>query len=139
MRANSAQRRRGSRRRRSALRSFVTVLQISVLLSMGVLAGLVLGGSQAASRALQCLLTPVSHAAEFFGFFAISGRFASIFGPLSYGLLIYLTGSLRWGILSVAVFFIIGAIILLQVDEKAGMAEKAGYEEQLSSNMGITS
>lgn len=103
------------------------------------LAGLVLGGSQAASRALQCLLTPVSHAAEFFGFFAISGRFASIFGPLSYGLLIYLTGSLRWGILSVAVFFIIGAIILLQVDEKAGMAEKAGYEEQLSSNMGITS
>ncbi|HED00235.1 MAG TPA: MFS transporter [Proteobacteria bacterium] len=103
------------------------------------LAGLVLGGSQAASRALQGILTPVSHAAEFFGFFAISGRFASIFGPLSYGLLIYLTGSLRWGILSVAVFFIIGAIILLQVDEKAGMAEKAGYEEQLSSNMGITS
>ncbi len=103
------------------------------------LAGLVLGGSQAASRALQCLLTPVLHAAEFFGFFAISGRFASIFGPLSYGLLIYLTGSLRWGILSVAVFFIIGAIILLKVDEKAGMTEKAGYEEQLSSNMGITS
>ncbi|MEW5949006.1 MAG: MFS transporter [Thermodesulfobacteriota bacterium] len=103
------------------------------------LAGLVLGGSQAASRALQCLLTPVSHAAEFFGFFAISGRFASIFGPLSYGLLIYLTGSLRWGILSVAVFFIIGGIILLQVNEKAGMLEKAGYEEQLSSNMGITS
>ncbi|MEW6327666.1 MAG: MFS transporter [Thermodesulfobacteriota bacterium] len=103
------------------------------------LAGLVLGGSQAASRALQGILTPVSHAAEFFGFFAISGRFASIFGPLSYGLLIYLTGSLRWGILSVAVFFIIGALILLQVDEKAGMTEKAGYEEQLSSNMGITS
>lgn len=103
------------------------------------LAGLVLGGSQAASRALQGIFTPVSHAAEFFGFFAISGRFASIFGPLSYGLLIYLTGSLRWGILSVAGFFIIGAIILSRVNEKAGVLEKAAYEKESASNIGIIS
>ena len=52
MRAHSAARRRNSRRRRSALRSFVTVLQVGVLLSMGVLAGLVLGWFASLSRTL---------------------------------------------------------------------------------------
>ncbi len=99
------------------------------------LAGLVLGGSQSASRALQGLLTPTSHSAEFFGFFSISGRFASIFGTLSYGLVISLTGSLRWGILSIALFFIAGAVFLLQVDEKAGIEEKNAYDRESASNV----
>jgi len=52
MRANSASRRSNGRKRRSALRSFVTILQIGVLLSMGILAGLVLGWFASLSRTL---------------------------------------------------------------------------------------
>jgi UMF1 family MFS transporter len=62
---------------------------------LGVLAGIVMGGSQAASRSLQGIFTPDTNSAEFFGFFAVSGKFASVFGPLIYGILIALTGSVR--------------------------------------------
>jgi UMF1 family MFS transporter len=91
---------------------------------LGILAAVVLGGSQAASRSLQGLFTPKANSAEFFGFFAVSGKFASVFGPLIYGLLIALTGSVRSGILSVLLFFILGMAILWTVSEKKGMEEK---------------
>jgi len=91
---------------------------------LGVLAGLVMGGSQAASRSLQGTFTPGDNSAEFFGFFAVSGKFASVFGPLIYGILIAITGSVRSGILSVLIFFIAGMAILWTVDEKKGMEEK---------------
>ena len=74
---------------------------------LGVLTGIVLGGSQAASRSLQGIFTPDANSAEFFGFFAISGKFASVFGPLIYGILIAITGSVQSGILSVLLFFIV--------------------------------
>ena len=48
---------------------------------LGVLAALVMGGSQAASRSLQGIFTPDANSAEFFAFFGVSGKFASIFGP----------------------------------------------------------
>jgi UMF1 family MFS transporter len=91
---------------------------------LGVLAGIVMGGSQAASRSLQGIFTPDANSAEFFGFFAVSGKFASVFGPLIYGILIAVTGSVQSGILSVLLFFIVGMVILLTVNEKKGMEEK---------------
>jgi len=91
---------------------------------LGVLAGMVMGGSQAASRSLQGIFTPDANSAEFFGFFAVSGKFASVFGPLIYGILIAITGSVRSGILSVFFFFIVGMAILWTVDEIKGMEEK---------------
>ena len=91
---------------------------------LGVLAAVVLGGSQAASRSLQGLFTPEANSAEFFGFFAVSGRFSSVFGPLIYGVLIAITGSIRWGILSILLFFVVGMAMLWTVDEKKGMEEK---------------
>jgi UMF1 family MFS transporter len=91
---------------------------------LGVLAGMVMGGSQAASRSLQGIFTPDANSAEFFGFFAVSGKFASVFGPLIYGILIAITGSVRSGILSVLLFFIAGMAILWTVDEKKGLQEK---------------
>lgn len=94
---------------------------------IGILAGLVLGGSQAVSRSLQGLFTPEKISAEFFAFYAISGKFASIFGPLIYGILIALTGSVQSGILSVLLFFLIGMVILWRVDEKRGLEEKIVY------------
>jgi UMF1 family MFS transporter len=91
---------------------------------LGVLVAIVLGGSQAASRSLQGLFTPDANSAEFFGFFAVSGKFASIFGPLIYGILIAITGSVQSGVLSVLIFFVIGMIVLWTVNEKKGMEEK---------------
>lgn len=82
----------------------------------GVLIGLVLGGVQASSRALMSLLSPPEIVNEAFGFFSISGKFASILGPLLYSLLATVFGG-RWGILSVLPFLIIGMLILLRVKE----------------------
>jgi UMF1 family MFS transporter len=91
---------------------------------LGVLVAIVLGGSQAASRSLQGLFTPDANSAEFFAFFGVSGKFASIFGPLIYGILIAITGSVQSGVLSVLLFFVVGLVILLTVNEKKGMEEK---------------
>jgi UMF1 family MFS transporter len=91
---------------------------------LGTMAGMVLGGSQATSRSLQGLFTPEANSAEFFGFYAVAGKFASIFGPLIYGLILSITGSLRKGILSLIFFFVLGIIILCTVDEKKGRVEK---------------
>jgi UMF1 family MFS transporter len=91
---------------------------------LGILAGLVMGGSQAASRSLQGLFTPEANSAEFFAFYAVSGKFASIIGPLTYGILIIITGSVQSGILSVLFFFILGMAILMFVNEKKGFEEK---------------
>jgi UMF1 family MFS transporter len=91
---------------------------------LGALAAIVMGGSQAASRSLQGIFTPDANSAEFFGFFAVSGKFASVFGPLIYGILIAITGSVRSGILSVLFFFVVGMAILWAVDERKGMQEK---------------
>jgi len=91
---------------------------------LGILAGMVMGGSQAASRSLQGIFTPDANSAEFFGFFAVSGKFASVFGPLIYGILIAITRSVRSGILSVLFFFIVGLAILWTVNEEKGIQEK---------------
>ncbi len=91
---------------------------------LGIVAGMVLGGSQATSRSLQGLFTPEANSAEFFGFYAVAGKFASIFGPLIYGLILSITGSLRKGILSLILFFAVGIIILWSVDEEKGRLEK---------------
>ncbi|MBK6766189.1 MAG: MFS transporter [bacterium] len=71
---------------------------------LGILAGLVLGGTQAASRSLQALLIPPAQSAEFSSFFAISGKFASAVGPAIFGLAVWITGSLRLGMLSLLIF-----------------------------------
>ncbi len=91
---------------------------------LGVLTGIVLGGSQATSRSLQGIFTPEANSAEFFAFYGVSGKFASVFGPLIYGILIELTGSVQSGILSVLFFFLVGMTILWRVDEKKGIEEK---------------
>jgi MFS transporter, UMF1 family len=84
---------------------------------LGVVIGLVLGGVQASSRALMGVLAPRHIHNEAFGFFSISGKFASIFGPLLYAGLATAWGP-RWGVLSVPPFLIIGLLVLLRVRER---------------------
>jgi MFS transporter, UMF1 family len=81
---------------------------------LAVLVALVLGGSQALSRSLFASLVPKERSAEFFGFYAISAKFASILGPFVFALVRQLTGSTRNGILALAVFFVIGLLLLAE-------------------------
>ncbi|MDO9577155.1 MAG: MFS transporter [Candidatus Cloacimonadales bacterium] len=87
---------------------------------VGMLAGIAIGSSQSSSRVMLALLTPQEKMAEFFGFYSVTGRLASIVGPLIYGEISRLTGNQRWAILAVVIFFIIGAIFLQTVNEEKG-------------------
>ncbi|HXG87548.1 MAG TPA: MFS transporter [Vicinamibacterales bacterium] len=90
-----------------------------------ILAGMVAtvqGGAQALSRALFSRLIPVKKASEFFGFYAVAERFATVLGPLVFTLSVMITGSSRFAILFIIVFFAAGAVVLSLVDEREGMA-----------------
>jgi len=93
---------------------------------LGGLVGLVLGGSQAISRSLYAKLIPKARPAEFFGFFTISAKFASIFGPLIFGLVTDLSENPRNAILSLILFFVVGMIILSRVDTERGRLRAKG-------------
>lgn len=83
---------------------------------LGVLIGVVLGGVQASSRTLMGMLAPPQIRNEAFGFFSVSGKFASVLGPLIYSGLATALGS-RYGIFAVLPFLLLGMIVLLFVRE----------------------
>ena len=80
--------------------------------------GLIQGGVQSLSRSLYARLIPPDKAAEFFGFYNMLGKFAAVAGPFLMGIVGVLTGSPRLAILSLLVFFILGALLLLKVPER---------------------
>lgn len=82
--------------------------------------GLVQGGTQALSRSMFASLVPKGRSGEFFGFFSTMEKFAGILGPLLLGAVWSGGGDPRRGILFLSVFFVVGAALLLSVDEKAG-------------------
>jgi UMF1 family MFS transporter len=90
---------------------------------IGGIGGLFLGGIQSVSRSLLARWVPEQRSGEIFGFFAVAGRFASALGPLVFGAMSWAAGGLRPAILSISVFFLIGGVILLQVDERKGGEE----------------
>ncbi len=88
-----------------------------------VIAGLCMGSSQSAGRALAALFAPPERLAEFFGLWTFATRLSAILGPLTYGVVTWATdGNHRLAILSTAVFFIIGWLVLRKVDVERGRA-----------------
>ena len=86
-------------------------------------AGLCLGASQSAGRALVGYLCPPEREAEIFGLWGLAVKFASILGPLSYGIVNKLTdGDHRLSIAVTAVFFIAGLVLLMRVNVARGHA-----------------
>jgi UMF1 family MFS transporter len=77
--------------------------------------GLVLGGSQALSRSLYSQLIPKGREGEYFGLYEISDKGTSWLGPLLFGFAFDQTGSYRFAIVSLIVFFIFGFVTLLAV------------------------
>jgi UMF1 family MFS transporter len=85
------------------------------------LVGVVQGVSQSTARSLFSNLMPSGRTGEYFGFVNITGKFSSIFGPFVFGWVGQITGSSRWGILSLLFFFLAGMAVLMTVKVKQGM------------------
>ena len=87
------------------------------------LAGLCMGSSQSAGRALVAYLSPAGRSAEFFGLWGVAIRLAAILGPLTYGAVTWATGgNHRLAILLTGAFFIASLAVLAFVNEKRGRA-----------------
>lgn len=87
------------------------------------IAGVCMGSSQSAGRALAGMFAPRAQLAEFYGLWAFATRLASIIGPLSYGAITWGTGgNQRAAILATAGLFVVGLVLLLKVDVERGRA-----------------
>ena len=87
------------------------------------LAGLCMGSSQSAGRAMAAMLSPPAQSGEFFGLWTFATRLASIIGPLTYGGITWATGGdQRVAIGSTAVLFVVGLAVLMKVDMQRGRA-----------------
>jgi UMF1 family MFS transporter len=116
---------------------------------LAVLVGLVQGGLQSLSRSYFTRLIPARRAGEFFGFYNMLGKFATIIGPLLVGLggltarwalmppdpspaqaAAVAEAASRWGISTVIVLLVIGGLLFWLVDEQAARGEVARLEAQ---------
>jgi UMF1 family MFS transporter len=101
---------------------------------LAVAVATVQGGTQALSRSLYATLVPTEKSSEFFSFFSISSKFAGILGPALFAFIGQLTGSSRYSIVSLLVFFIGGAALLSRVDvdegQRVAAAATADQEQQ---------
>ena len=87
------------------------------------IAGVCMGSSQSSGRAMAGLMVPPARLGEFFGLWTLAIRLASILGPLSYGLITWVTeGNHRLAIASTALLFVWGLWLLRPVDVARGMA-----------------
>ena len=86
----------------------------------GLLAGMSMGSSQAASRSLMAKLTPPAHVTKFFGFYdGTFGKASAIAGPVIFGTISSFSGDQRIALASLLLFFAIGLILLLGVRSNA--------------------
>ncbi len=86
-------------------------------------AGLCMGSSQSAGRAMAGLFAPQDRLAEFYGLWTFAVRLAAIVGPITYGLVTLATGgNHRMAILGTGAFFVLGLVILRRVDVARGTA-----------------
>ncbi len=104
---------------------------------LAIIVGLVQGGIQALSRSFYAKIIPANKSAEYFGFYNMIGKFATVLGPVvmgGAGLLIRSMGyssdiASRVSISSISLFFIVGGTLFYFVDEEKGRAEVKYLEE----------
>lgn len=85
------------------------------------LAGLCMGSSQAAGRAIVGYLAPPARVAEFFGLWGLAVKAASIFGPITYGVVtLAFPSNHRLGIFVTGIYFVIGLALLRTIDVERG-------------------
>jgi UMF1 family MFS transporter len=89
----------------------------TTFLIIGAFAGIFLGSSQALSRSFMGKLTPDEKKTEFFGFYSLFEKTSTILGPLTFGLVSWLTGNQRYAVISILIFFIAGFMLFRKVKE----------------------
>ena len=82
--------------------------------------GLFQGGIQALSRSEFGKLIPKEHANEYYGFFDIFGKYAAVMGTFLVSFFTQLSGNSSLGVLSIAVLFVLGFVLLWRMPEKQG-------------------
>ena len=87
---------------------------------VAALAGMGMGSCQSVTRSLVAVFTPKQNAAQFAGFLGFAGKAAAFLGPITFGTISSVTGTQRPAILAVSAFFILGAVLLLFVNEARG-------------------
>ena len=89
------------------------------------IAGLCMGTSQSAGRAMAGSLAPAGRLSSFYAQWTFALQLAAAIGPLSYGLVTWVTGGdHRSGMLVTGGFFVMGWILLQRVDVKRGQSER---------------
>jgi len=86
-------------------------------LVIGAFAGTFLGSSQALSRSFMSNITPDDKKTEFFGFYSLFEKTSTLLGPMTFGLVSWLTGNQRYAIVSIIIFFIAGYFVFMKVPE----------------------
>jgi len=91
-----------------------------------VIAGLCMGSSQSAGRAMVGVFAPRDRLAEYYGLWTFATSLASIVGPLTYGAVTWLTaGNHRLAIVSTGLFFVVGWLAIRPIDVRRGAAAAA--------------
>ncbi len=124
------------------LYSATSALQFYIIASI---AGFAMAGIQSTSRTMVGMFSPPGRSAEFYGFFALTGRTSSFIGPAVFGWLAAMMtarylglgmeqnlaeqGGHRVATLSIALFLFIGLLLLLWVNEKKAVAAAKGVKD----------
>ena len=84
-------------------------------------AGFGLGHIQSATRALFSQFVPKHKEGQFFAFRGICGKFSSMVGPMLFGFISYATQNQRYAVLCLLIFFVLGLVLVIKIDEKRGL------------------
>ena len=87
---------------------------------LAILVGLFQGGIQALSRSYFGRLVPKEHSNEYYGFFDIFGRYASVMGTFLVSVITALTGDASLGVLSIGILLVAGLVMLLTLPDAKG-------------------
>ena len=89
------------------------------------LAGLAMGSSQSAGRAMAGVFAPASRLAEFYGLWTLSVQVAAIVGPLTFSAVLFLTdNNYRLGMMITGGFFVIGLLLIASINIERGRAAR---------------
>lgn len=101
------------------------------------IAGFCMGSSQSAGRAMAGVFAPKRQSAEFYGLWTFAIRLASIVGPLTYGIITWMTdGNQRTAILSTSAMFVLGLLLLIPVNIARGRQAAQQSDDQTSASSG---
>ncbi len=95
---------------------------------LACIAGIGIGNTQSATRAMVGLFSPLSKSSEFYGFWGFFGKLSSVLGIYLFGFLSYITNSQQLALLSTLCFFLLGLILTLWINEEKGVKHAVEYE-----------